>query len=102
MKANRELKNSLFSFLFSDIEVLRELYSALEGVSLPPDTRIDIVGAGDACSSGIVTALCSGASPQEAAFVGNLVAGNTIQVIGTTGVATQCQVLALYAGYFTG
>jgi sugar/nucleoside kinase (ribokinase family) len=70
------------------------------GVSLPPEIKIDIVGAGDACSSGIVTALCAGASPEEAAFVGNLVAANTIQVIGTTGTATRGQVLALYDEYY--
>jgi hypothetical protein len=42
MKANRGLKNSLFSFLFSDTDVLRELCSALEGVSLPDDIPITI------------------------------------------------------------
>jgi len=68
-------------------------------VTLPPGTRIDIVGAGDACTSGIVTTLCSGGSPEEAAFVGNLVASNTIQVIGTTGTATRGQVLAAYDTY---
>ena len=68
-------------------------------VKLRPDIKIDIVGAGDACSSGIVTSLCAGASPEEAAFVGNLVAGNTIQVIGTTGTANRSQVLALYDEY---
>jgi len=70
------------------------------GVSLPPEIKIDIVGAGDACSSGIVTALCTGASSEEAAFTGNLVAANTIQVIGTTGTATREQVLALYDEYY--
>ena len=35
MKTNKKFKASLFAFLFSDTEVLRELYSALEGVSLP-------------------------------------------------------------------
>ena len=69
-------------------------------VPLHPGIKIDIVGAGDACSSGIVTGLCSGASPEEAAFIGNLVASNTIQVIGTTGTATPDQVLALYDEYF--
>jgi sugar/nucleoside kinase (ribokinase family) len=69
-------------------------------VPLPPDTKIDIVGAGDACSSGIVTALCCGACPEEAAFIGNLVASITIQVIGTTGTATRSQVLALYDEYY--
>jgi bifunctional ADP-heptose synthase (sugar kinase/adenylyltransferase) len=74
----------------------KDLPVLVPGVPLPPDTKIDIVGAGDACSSGIVTSLCAGASPEEAAFVGNLVAANTIQVIGTTGTATRGQVLAMY------
>jgi hypothetical protein len=39
---NREYKNSVFSFLFSDADVLRELYGAIEGVSLPPDIPITI------------------------------------------------------------
>jgi len=72
------------------------------GVSLPPQTKIDTVGAGDSCSSGIVTSLCCGASREEAALVGNLVAGNTIQIIGTTGTATRDQVLALYDQYYGG
>ena len=61
---------------------------------LPPEIRIDIVGAGDACTSGIVSALCSGATYEEAALVGNLVSSITIQVIGTTGTATRAQILA--------
>ena len=32
----------MFSLLFSDPDILRELYSAIEGVELPPDTAIDI------------------------------------------------------------
>ena len=69
------------------------------GIKLPPDTKIDIVGAGDSCTSGIVTTLSSGGTPEEAAFVGNLVASVTIQVIGTTGTATPGQVLAAYDRY---
>jgi len=42
MNVNAKYKNSVFSFLFSNPEALRELYSAIEGVSLPPDTPIDI------------------------------------------------------------
>jgi len=53
---------------------------------------IDIVGAGDAATSGIVTALLSGASEWEAAAFGNLVASITIQQLGTTGTATPEQV----------
>ena len=63
---------------------------------LPAQTKIDIVGAGDACTSGIVSALCCGTTNEEAAFIGNLVASITIQVIGTTGTATRAQLLSAY------
>ena len=39
---NRNHKNSVFSSLFSTPEVLRELYSAIEGIPIPPDIPIDI------------------------------------------------------------
>jgi hypothetical protein len=42
MDENREYKASVFSLLFSDPVILRELYSALEGVPLPPDVPITI------------------------------------------------------------
>ena len=42
MSANAKYKDSVFSFLFSDPGTLRELYSALEGVTLPPDVPIDV------------------------------------------------------------
>jgi hypothetical protein len=42
MGINNQYKSSVFSFLFSDPLVLRELYQALEGVSLPPDLAITI------------------------------------------------------------
>jgi len=42
MGANEKHKDSIFSRLFSDPDTLRELYSAIEGVELPPDTAIDI------------------------------------------------------------
>jgi bifunctional ADP-heptose synthase (sugar kinase/adenylyltransferase) len=53
---------------------------------------IDIVGAGDAATSGIVTALLCGATPVEAAMLGNLVASITIQQVGTTGTASPAEV----------
>lgn len=49
---------------------------------------VDIVGAGDAASSGIVASLLAGASPLEAAAVGNLAASITVQQLGTTGTAS--------------
>jgi hypothetical protein len=42
MGANRQYKESVFSFLFSDPDTLRELYGALEGITLPPDLPITI------------------------------------------------------------
>ena len=39
---NRNHKNSVFSSLFSTPDVLRELYSAIEGIPIPPDIPIDI------------------------------------------------------------
>jgi sugar/nucleoside kinase (ribokinase family) len=62
------------------------------GIRVPPP--IDVVGAGDSVMAGIVAALCCGATPVEAATVGNLVASITVQQIGTTGTATRAQVLA--------
>jgi hypothetical protein len=42
MSVNRQYKDSVFSLLFSDPDTLRELYGALEGVSLPDDLPITI------------------------------------------------------------
>jgi hypothetical protein len=42
MDANKKYKNSVFSLLFSDPEVLKELYCALEGVTLPVDVPVTI------------------------------------------------------------
>ncbi|MCL2443937.1 MAG: Rpn family recombination-promoting nuclease/putative transposase [Treponema sp.] len=42
MKANKKHKDSVFSTLFSTPDILRELYSAIEGVPIPPDMPIDI------------------------------------------------------------
>jgi hypothetical protein len=40
--ANEKHKDSVFTFLFSEPDILRELYSAIEGITLPPDIPIDI------------------------------------------------------------
>ncbi|MDR2964908.1 MAG: hypothetical protein LBU88_03950, partial [Treponema sp.] len=42
MNVNKNHKSSVFSLLFGNPDVLRELYSAIEGVDLPPDIPIDI------------------------------------------------------------
>lgn len=53
---------------------------------------IDIVGAGDSTSAGIACAVMAGATYEQAAAFGNLVASITIQQIGVTGTATPGQV----------
>ncbi|MDR1839579.1 MAG: Rpn family recombination-promoting nuclease/putative transposase [Treponema sp.] len=42
MKTNNKFKNSVFTLLFSEPALLRELYCALDGVSLPPDAPVTI------------------------------------------------------------
>jgi bifunctional ADP-heptose synthase (sugar kinase/adenylyltransferase) len=58
----------------------------------PVSGPIDIVGAGDAATSGIVSALLSDGNELEAAALGNLVASITVQQLGTTGTASPEQV----------
>ena len=60
----------------------------------PVTGPIDIVGAGDAATSGIVASLLCGATEVEAAELGNIVASITIQQLGTTGTASPGQVRA--------
>jgi rfaE bifunctional protein kinase chain/domain len=55
---------------------------------------IDIVGAGDSTTAGIVATLAAGGTPEQAATVGCLVASITIQQLGMTGTATPAQVEA--------
>ena len=54
----------------------------------------DTVGAGDSVSAGIASAVAAGATVEQAAAFGNLVASITVQQIGTTGTATPDQVRA--------
>jgi predicted transposase/invertase (TIGR01784 family) len=42
MKTNNKFKNSVFTLLFSDPALLRELYCALGGVTLPQDAPVSI------------------------------------------------------------
>jgi bifunctional ADP-heptose synthase (sugar kinase/adenylyltransferase) len=60
----------------------------------PVSGPIDPVGAGDSCSAGITCAMVSGATPEQAAAFGNLVASITIQQLGVTGTASPEQVRA--------
>lgn len=70
--------------------------------ALPPPKVMDVCGCGDVCTSGMVSALCAGASWQEAAEMGNLCASVTIRKIGQTGTSSQQEVLTQYRKYYTG
>lgn len=61
---------------------------------------IDVCGAGDGTTAALVSALCAGATLEEAAFVGNLAGGVTVRKLGTTGTATREEMLALYHEQF--
>jgi rfaE bifunctional protein kinase chain/domain len=66
----------------------------VEVPSYPVHGPVDTVGAGDSATAGIVASLLAGATPVEAAAIGNLVASITVQQLGTTGTASPQQVLA--------
>ena len=69
--------------------------TAEEAVAVPAapvSGPVDIVGAGDSAAAALTLSLCAGASPVEAAIVGNLAASVTVQQLGTTGTARPEQV----------
>jgi rfaE bifunctional protein kinase chain/domain len=63
------------------------------GIPLAPP--IDSVGAGDSCLASIAMALAAGATPAEAAELGNLAGAITSKKIGTTGTATVEELAAM-------
>lgn len=65
----------------------------------PQDGAIDVVGAGDSVLAAIGLALCAGASPKQASYIGNLVGSIIVQQIGTTGVATPEEIFKRHLAY---
>ena len=57
--------------------------------------RTDPVGAGDSVVAGIAACLAAGASPAEAATIGNFAAGVTVQKLQQTGTASPDEILAI-------
>jgi bifunctional ADP-heptose synthase (sugar kinase/adenylyltransferase) len=64
--------------------------------AFPVTGPIDIVGAGDSATAGIVLTLLAGGTELEAATAANLVASITVQQLGTTGTASPAQVMARF------
>jgi bifunctional ADP-heptose synthase (sugar kinase/adenylyltransferase) len=67
----------------------------------PAPGPVDIVGAGDSATSGIVSSLLCGADEIEAATMGNLAASITVQQLGTTGTASPAQIRARWTECFS-
>ena len=60
--------------------------------AFPVTGPIDIVGAGDSATAGLVTSLVVGADCVDSAQMANLIASITVQQLGTTGTATPQQI----------
>src|SRR6185436_13232782 len=63
--------------------------------SLPVRGEIDIVGAGDAVSANLITALAAGATLREAMELANAAASIVVHQLGTTGSASVAQLRQL-------
>ncbi len=64
--------------------------------AIPVKGPFDICGAGDANTSGIISALCCGSSLSDAALLGNIISSISIQQLNTTGTVTPSQVIKRY------
>jgi sugar/nucleoside kinase (ribokinase family) len=84
----------VFVTMSSKGQIVFEDKKVSEIPAVPIEGPLDICGAGDATTAGIISALCCGASYSDAALFGNIVASITIQQLGTTGTASPEQILA--------
>jgi bifunctional ADP-heptose synthase (sugar kinase/adenylyltransferase) len=62
---------------------------------LPVRGEIDVVGAGDAVSANLVSALAAGATLTEALELANAAASVVLHKLGTTGTASVAEIAAL-------
>ena len=85
---SNELGHDVFVTLGEDGVVAAAGDDVTHVPGIPAEPPIDIVGAGDSVLASIAMALGAGATPAEAAELGNLAAAVTVRKIGTTGTAT--------------
>lgn len=71
--------------------------TATRVATMEPHGPIDITGAGDSALAGIVLSLAVGASPEEAAIIGNLAAYVTIHKVRAAGTATPAELREAHA-----
>jgi bifunctional ADP-heptose synthase (sugar kinase/adenylyltransferase) len=74
--------------------------SAVRAPTVEATGEIDIVGAGDTALAAIAASLCAGASPIEAAMMGNIAANVTVRKVGITGAASPGEILQAFEAYF--
>jgi rfaE bifunctional protein kinase chain/domain len=103
IKDNGELlfqknKKPVFVTMGEDGSMVFEKDGGHKIAAIKVEGEIDICGAGDACTSGIVLGMALGASPEVAAILGNIISSITIKQIGVTGTATQEQVCGVIEG----
>ena len=68
-------------------------YNSLHIQAIKVSGDIDVCGAGDSATAGIIIGLCVGMKPEQAALLGNIVASITIKKIGETGEAQYSDIL---------
>ncbi len=68
--------------------------------AIPVKGSFDLCGAGDANTSGIISALCCKSSLYDAALLGNIISSITIQELNTIGTVSSSQVLKRYREAF--
>jgi len=68
--------------------------------TVEPAGEMDIVGAGDTALAAVAASLCAGASPVEAAEMGNVAANVSIRKIGITGAASPEEILRNFEAHF--
>lgn len=95
---SNELGHDVFVTLGEDGVVAAAGDDVTHVPGIPADPPIDSVGAGDSVLASIAMALGAGATPAEAAELGNLAAAVTVRKIGTTGTATVEELAGMLPG----
>lgn len=96
MRIGRELSSKMNDLVYLTVGADGILVCLPDSVAhvpaLPVTGPIDIVGAGDSTTAGIICGLCTVATAVEAAALGNLCASVTVRKLGTTGTASPDEV----------
>ena len=98
-KLHERTGKPVFLTMGEDGIIVAETERATHVLAMRAPSEIDIVGAGDSATAGIVSALCAGCTPVEAAAMGNLCAAVTIRKLGATGTASAAELRSAWKEY---